>query len=445
MRVEFAYAMLFCTMLVYLLVTLALLGFLFLVGVVRAAFFLLSPSEVGLMRARRDFYGQQIAYLHEDQRGLLITFLWLQALAMAGIGTAWGHHFLLDSAQPLAVANSVAKWLSLSGIGLAIPVLGFVLPAVVASAWQQTILNAYAFWVLVASKLLQPLTAPFKWFAEQFGFSPDASILPAIDTPSQANEGIDQLAEPGNTGVNDETDILRGIARFSSIPVRQIMTSRMDMVPLQADMTHHQVMDTINKSGYSRYPVYALAEEEDGNAPEKVSGILFVKDLLPHIDKDEHFDWLALLRPVYFSPATKRIDGLLRSFQEQKTHLAIVLDEYGGVQGLVTMEDILEEIVGEIQDEFDGEEQSYKQVEPNVWEFEGRAALNDLFKVTDTPAQEVDDIRGNAETVAGLLLEVQGTMPKAGQKIQLGPFLVTVLAGNKRMIKRVRIEMAEEE
>ena len=112
---------------------------------------------------------------------------------------------------------------------------------------------------------------------------------------------------------------------------------------------------------------------------------------------------------------------------------------------MVTMEDILEEIVGEIQDEFDGEEQSYKQVEPNVWEFEGRAALNDLFKVTDTPAQEVDDIRGNAETVAGLLLEVQGTMPKAGQKIQLGPFLVTILAGNKRMIKRVRIEMVGEE
>ncbi len=408
---------------------LSLVGVLFLgwlAGLMRSAFFLVTPGQAGLLRARNDFTGQQIAYLHEDQRRLLLTFLLLQSLAYSGIFLVW--------ADALAFGHGLQAWLWLGGLFLLMAVVGILVPPVQAVRQQQMALQTYSFWVLVAHRILGPLTLPYRKLAQAMGQGGGAVSMPEEDGPD---------AGQASPGVNDEGEILRGIARFPTIQVRQVMTSRRDTVGILVGQDYHEVMDTINKAGYTRYPVYTISPDTHG--PDEVAGILYSKDLLAYTSEGEDFNWQAFLRPAYFCPENKRIDELLRTFQERKTHVAIVIDEFGGVRGLVTLEDILEEIVGEIQDEFDEEDQGWRQLEDNVWEFEGRTALNDLFRTTDVDPSAVQDDRGNSETVAGLVLEVSQSMPRTGEVVEVGPFRFTVLAASRRQIKRVRVEVLESE
>ena len=192
-------------------------------------------------------------------------------------------------------------------------------------------------------------------------------------------------------------------------------------------------MDIINKEGFSRIPVF----DED---LDKIDGILYVKDLLPHIDKDESFKWQALLRPAYFVPESKMIDDLLKDFQEMRVHIAIVVDEYGGTAGLVTMEDILEEIVGEINDEFDEEEQAYHKVAEDTFDFEGRTSINDMCKALKVEPGFFDEIKGESESVGGMILEQLGTIPNTGEIIDHQKYKFTILAVDKRRIKKVRVK-----
>ncbi len=400
--------------------TILLLALLFWTGLVRSALFMLSPTEVGLLRARQEFAGQQIAYLHQDQRRLLATLLLLQTLFATSLALLW---------SLALVADGAGVWPWAAGVALASAVLGFGLPYRLAPHWQQEILARAGFWVLVAHQLLGPVVAPLLRLAGNM-----SRRLPSATT---AEETADADAEDTEeeTGPADERELLRSIARFSSIPTRQVMTPRVDMETLPLSATFHEVMDRINKVGFSRLPVVGSKEDE-------VVGVLFVKDLLPHIQQEDDFAWQTLLRSPLFVPEQKPIDELLREFQTNKTHLALVVDEYGGLRGLATLEDVLEEIVGDIRDEFDElARPTWTQVRTGVWEAEGRTAVNDLCRAIGLDAAQLDPIRGTAETLAGLLLEAAGQMPRQGQSVAAGPLQLTVLSSSARQVKKVRVEL----
>lgn len=231
----------------------------------------------------------------------------------------------------------------------------------------------------------------------------------------------------------EEKGMLKGIVNFSTLSVKQIMKSRIDITAIEVESDFHELMDKINKTGYSRIPIY-------NETIDKIEGILYIKDLLPHLDRDEEFKWQTLLRPVYFVPESKKIDDLFRDFQEKQVHMAVVVDEYGGTSGLITLEDVIEEIVGEINDEFDEDSDiAFNKLDPNTFVFEGKTSLNDFCKITGVNADEFDKVKGDSESLGGLLLELNSKLPSAGEKISFSQFLFTVVAVDQKRIKRVRV------
>ena len=230
----------------------------------------------------------------------------------------------------------------------------------------------------------------------------------------------------------EEKGILKGIVNFGTLSVKQVMKSRMDITAIDRETDFHELMNQINKTGYSRIPIFT-------ETIDKVDGILYIKDLLPHIAEEEDFQWQELLRPAYFVPESKKIDDLFRDFQEKQVHIAVVIDEYGGTSGLITMEDVIEEIVGEINDEFDDDSDvAYNKLDNQTYIFEGKTSLNDFCKITNSDIAIFDTVKGESESLGGLLLEVNTKLPSAGEKIRVAHFLFTVVAVDQRRIKRIR-------
>ena len=229
----------------------------------------------------------------------------------------------------------------------------------------------------------------------------------------------------------EENNILKVIIRFGGETVKEIMTSRLVMVDIDIHTPFKDVMKCIIDNAYSRIPIYSETRDN-------IKGILYIKDLLPHIDKGNNFRWQSLIRPAYFVPETKMIDDLLRDFQANRIHIAIVVDEFGGTSGLVTMEDIIEEIVGEIHDEYDEEERTYVTLTEHTWIFEGKTLLTDFHKITHIDEKEFEDIMGDADTLAGLLLEIKGEFPIRHEKISYHNYEFEVLEMNNRRIMKVK-------
>ena len=248
----------------------------------------------------------------------------------------------------------------------------------------------------------------------------------SVDDLSQALELTDKAE------ISEESNILEGIIRFGGETAKEVMTSRLDMVDLDITSTFKEVLDCVVENGYSRVPVY-----EDSR--DNIKGILYIKDLLPHLKKGEDFQWQSLVRPAYFVPETKMIDDLLRDFQANKIHIAIVVDEFGGTSGIVTMEDIIEEIVGEINDEYDEEERSYVKVNDHTYVFEAKTLLSDFYKIVKIDSETFEDVVGDADTLAGLLLEIKGEFPKLHEKLEYDNFLFEVLEMDARRILKVKV------
>lgn len=249
-------------------------------------------------------------------------------------------------------------------------------------------------------------------------------------TVDELNQALEITA--GEDTSEEEKGILKGIVNFSTLTVKQVMRSRMDLTALDIELDFHELMDKINKSGFSRIPIFK-------ETIDKIEGILYIKDLIAHIEEDETFAWQTLLRPGFFVPENKKVDSLLKDFQEQRVHMAIVVDEYGGTSGLITMEDIIEEIVGEINDEYDDEEIAYNKLDQSTYIFEGKTSLNDFCKVVGIEATAFDEVKGESESLGGLLLELSNKLPRAGEKIDFRQFLFTIVAVDLRRIKRVRV------
>lgn len=256
---------------------------------------------------------------------------------------------------------------------------------------------------------------------------------------NKSNITMDELSQALELTSNkrdEDTEILEGIIKFGNIQVNEIMTSRMDITDIDIKSNYKQLLNLIIQSGFSRIPVYS-------GSRDNIKGILYSKDLLPHLDKPQNFRWQSLIRPAFFVPETKKIDDLLNEFQENKVHLAIVVDEYGGTLGLISLEDILEEIVGDISDEYDVDQQLYTKVDNHTFIFEAKILLNDFFKIEEIDEDDFIKVTEEVETLAGLILELKGEMPAKNERIDFGRYVFEVLAVDSRRIKKIKLYLKD--
>jgi len=257
-----------------------------------------------------------------------------------------------------------------------------------------------------------------------------------------SREDIDEaieLAVQGEKGARQEINILKRIVKFGDVSVKQIMRSRVDVVSVDFRTSYRELLRIVRESGYSRIPVY-------DNDFDNVTGILYVKDLIGNLNEGDNFEWQELIRTdVMYIPEAKKIDDLLKDFQAQRMHMAIVVDEYGGSSGIVTLEDILEEIIGDIKDEFDDElEVVYQKVDNYNYIFEGKTLLNDVCRVIGVDTNIFDDVRGDADSLAGLILEMTGQLPKAESFIEYNGFRFKMIAVSRRRIERIKVTLPRE-
>lgn len=267
-------------------------------------------------------------------------------------------------------------------------------------------------------------------------------LLGSKDSPETQREYIEMLERElehstGKLSTYEEKQILRGLIKLGNTTTKQIMRSRMDMSVISVELSYEEVQDVIAKSGFSRYPIYR-------ETIDKIEGVLNIKDLFPFYSKEADFRWQTLIRPVEFIPENKPVEDLLREFQLKHFHIAIVVDEYGGTSGLITLEDILEEIVGEIQDEHDEETKQYTRIGDNSFLFEAKTALKDFCKVLDIEETELEEIKGESESLGGLILEINSNMPN-GDVIRYKNFLFTIETADVKRIRTVKVDLLENE
>jgi gliding motility-associated protein GldE len=243
---------------------------------------------------------------------------------------------------------------------------------------------------------------------------------------------LSQALELTSNSKDEDTEILEGIIKFGNIQVNDIMTSRVDVVDVDLKTAYKDLLDIIIHSGYSRIPVYS-------GTRDNIKGVLYSKDLLPHIDKPANFRWQSLIRQAYYVPETKKIDDLLNEFQLNKVHLAVVIDEYGGASGLITLEDILEEIVGDISDEYDEDEVLFEKIDNHTFIFEAKIQLNDFFKIGEIDKEDFVKVTDEVESLAGLILEIKGEIPKKSERIGYGRYVFEILSFDNRRIKKVKL------
>ncbi len=390
------------------------------------AFFSLSPEDINRCRDSKEPKEKGIVILLDNPKKLLATILIMNNLvniAFVVISTFLTWRFLgNENADNLLVLGLTAF------NTFAIVLFGEIIPKVYAN--QNNLFFAritYGFlkaasWIFhPVSWLLQTMTAVVEKRVEKKGYNLSMDEL----------EHALEIATDENTS-EEEKEILKGIVNFGSLTVKQVMRSRMDVTAFDIETNYDELIKQINEFNFSRIPVYK-------ETIDKIEGILYVKDLLPHVDKPNDFKWETLLRSGFFIPESKKIDSLLRDFQEKRVHMAIVVDEYGGTSGLITLEDIIEEIVGEINDEFDDDDVAFNKLDDNTYIFEGKTSLNDFCKIINQDASIFEEVKGESESLGGLLLELHSKLPRVGDKINFDKFVFTIVSVDAKRIKRVRI------
>ncbi|NVN95444.1 MAG: gliding motility-associated protein GldE [Bacteroidetes bacterium] len=392
------------------------------------AFFSLTPSEIDEYRGSSEAKHQLIIHLLERPKKLLATVLITNNFVNTSVVII----------STYIVAN-LFDFTSFPVLGMLIQVvvitslilfLGEILPKVYATQNAKKIVLFMASPLHFLSRVFSPLI---------YVLVKSSSLIDKRITKKGHNISISELSDviditSGTSTPQHETQILRGIVNFGDIDVKEIMKSRIDVVAIDSQCMYSNLLKIVLDTGYSRMPVYT--ENFD-----RIDGILYIKDLLPHLNKDNSFNWMKLIRPAFFVPENKKINDLLKEFQEKKIHLAIVVDEYGGTSGIVTLEDILEEIVGEINDEFDiaAEGVDYTKIDEKNYMFEGKTTLNDFYKILGLEEKVFDEIKGESDTIAGLILENQGKIPEKNTVIQLDNFTFRIEAVDNRRIKRIKV------
>ncbi|WP_396165276.1 gliding motility-associated protein GldE [Flavobacterium sp.] len=335
--------------------------------------------------------------------------------------------FSLDKVFSMIAIPAVKFLVEVLLVTFLILLFGEVLPKVYASRNNKKFACFIAYPLLILNKILSPISIPLRgltiFIQEKLG---KQKTNFSIDHLSQALE----LTSTEDTS-HEEQKLLEGIVSFGNTDTKQVMSPRIDIFAVEIEETFSDILPKIIEKGYSRIPVY-----EDNI--DHIKGVLFIKDLIPHINS-EVFDWKTLLREPFFVPENKKLDDLLKDFQSMKSHLAIVVDEYGGTSGLVSLEDVIEEIVGDISDEFDEENINYSQIDATNFLFEGKINLKDYYRIIPVNEELFEIRKGEAETLAGFILEILGNFPKKGQKIQFENCLFTIEVVDRKRIKQIKV------
>ena len=389
------------------------------------AFFSLTPNDLYELDEERSPIDATITMLRKDSERTLATILIANNLVNVAIIMLYGYFFshAIDFGDALWV-----KFLFMTVILTFLLLLfGEIMPKVYASKNPLEFCRGAVMGICFFRKMFYP----FASIVISSGKLTEKVIQRENQTLSVDDLG--QALELTDTDeIKEEKNILEGIVRFGDETVKEIMTSRQDVVDLDFKAPYEEVLKCVVDNNYSRIPVYQ-------DSQDNIRGILYIKDLLPHLSKDNSFNWQSLIRQPYVVPETKKIDDLLREFQENKVHIAIVVDEFGGTRGIVTLEDILEEIVGEINDEYDEDEKNYVRINLNTFVFEGKTLLSDFYKVLKLDDETFADVEGDADTIAGLLLEIKGDFPKLHEKIDYQNFSFEILEMEERRISKVKV------
>lgn len=395
------------------------------------AFFSLSPNDLNLIDKEEHPSDNKIKILLEDQERLLATVLISNNFVNVTIIMLCNYFF----AKVINFGNSqVLEFIFITVILTFLLLLfGEIMPKIYSSQHTLPFCRKAAPVIIVLKKIFRPLSnllVHSSLIANKVISKENQSIT--VGDLEQALELTDKKE------ISDQQNMLQGIIRFGEETAKEIMTSRMDMMSLDMKTSFSDVLKFIVDNNYSRIPVYT-------DNIDNIKGILYIKDLLPHLNKGNNFRWQSLIRSAYFVPETKMIDDLLREFQINKIHIAIVVDEFGGTSGIVTMEDIIEEIVGEINDEYDDDNKQYVKLDNNNYIFEAKILLSDFCKVLKINDDTFKKVQGEADTLAGLLLELKGEFPKLHEKINNGIFTFEVLELNNRRILKVKVTIHSEE
>ena len=399
-----------------------------LVSAAEAAFFSLSPSDIQNLNDSETKTDKLILGLIDKPKRILATLL--ISLNFVNIAIVILSTFITVSVVDFSENPILGFIIQVVAVTFLILITGEIVPKIYATQFSLKTTRLLVYPVYFLEKVFYPVSS-FLIFS--------TSIIDKRVKQKGHYISVDELSHAleltsDNQMPQDDHKILKGIVKFGNIDVKQIMKSRMDVVAFEYHISYTELLEKILNSGFSRIPVYR-------ETFDNISGVLYIKDLLPHLDKGNDFQWQTFIRTPFFVPENKKIDDLLKEFQHKKIHLAIVVDEFGGTSGIVTLEDVIEEIVGEINDEFDDDDLVYSKLDEENYVFEGKISLNDLYRILEIEGKPFEAVKGDADTLAGFLIEKEGRIPKKNENIQFGDLIFHIESADNRKVKRVKITL----
>lgn len=412
-----------------ILITIVLLGLSAFASASEIAYFSLSPSDLSELSEERTEQDKAINMLRDDSERTLATILITNNFVNVTIIMLCNYIF-----TSLVYFGEKAYWLQFLIVTVLLTFLLLLFGEIIPKVYSREDPLAFCRRSVSGILFFRRLFWVFESILLRSGFlaskviKNDQQIL-SVDELEHALELTDK------NDIKEEQKMLQGIVRFGDETVREVMTSRQDIVALNINSPFSDVLKSIIENNYSRIPVYQ-------NNDDNIKGVLYIKDLLPHLAKPTSFKWQTLMRPPHFVPETKRLDDMMKDFKENKVHIAIVVDEFGGTSGLITLEDILEEIVGEINDEYDEEDTSYSKLNYNTYVFDGKTLLSDVTKILEVDDDYFSEIEGDADSLAGLLLEIKGDFPTMHERIEYRNFMFEILKVDGRRISKVKITIS---
>ncbi len=390
------------------------------------AFFSLSAKDINYLKTKERGGARQAAQLLDQPKLLLATIL--VANNFINIAIVITTNMLIASIMPPGVSEWLAFAIQVVGVTFLLVLFGEVLPKVYATQNNMRMALFSASYIRVLTELFRPislmLVSSTKFIEDKIGSKPANNI---------SSEDFEHAIEltVGHSASKEEVNIFKGILKFGNITARQVMKARLDVTALDYDLDFNEVRALCLEAGYSRLPVFK-------ETLDKVAGMIHTKDFLPFLNEND-YDWHKLIRPAYFVHEGKLIEDLLKEFQSKRIHFAMVVDEFGGTSGIITLEDIMEEIIGDIRDEFDEDDINYKKLDADNYVFEGKTSINDVCRLIGEPSDTFDVARGESDSLGGLILELRGKFPAVNEVVKFDRFEFTVLSLEKMRIQRVKI------
>ena len=403
-----------------------------LISGAEVAFFSLSKKDIDAIREKKSMTGKLVLKLLDIPKYLLATIL--VANNLINVGIVVFVYFILNKAFNFSSYPILSFFIEVVLVTFSIVIFGEVMPKIYASQNKIFLSKFMAIPIFTLNKLFKPINY-FLVSATSFLENKFQQKIHKNISADEIDNAIDLTVDADTS--KEEVNILKGIVRFGDIDVTQAMKARVDIVAAASDMSFTELVKLIKTSGYSRILVY----EKD---LDHITGVLHAKDLLKYLKESEEFNWKALVRESFFVPEAKKLDDLLKDFQAKRIHIAIVVDEYGGTSGIITLEDVMEEVVGDIKDEFDElEEIEFKKLSANNYEFNAKTLINDMCRIIEIDQGVFDEVRGDSDSLGGLILELTKTMPKINTKVVFENFTFKVISVGKKRINKIGLSIKE--